>query len=313
MSNGSNRVGRSDLEYQRYALAYAERGYAVFPCKQWLQADGRKGFVAPDDWPGLSTSDPDEVREGLAELPRGHGLQLAIDTGKSGLAVADLDIKNGENGPHEWSRLRAEYGGGRTWLRAQTWSGGSHWLYRQRDDDPVYNSTRDLAPGIDTRGIGGLIIVAPSVMPGTGQGYRWTEPTDIENIPHVDDLPLIPAWVPELLRAAAKSRGNAPKVFTGPVDIRYEWKDLYPRQRAAARELLYELVSEILAAVEGTRNHALYHASARAAGYIKVGKLPAVPTIDAIRAAGEETGLPAWECDRTVTSAMNLLTSGAGR
>ncbi len=313
MSNGINRVGRADLEYQRYALAYAERGYAIFPCRLWLQADGRKGVDTPDNWPGVSTSDPDEVREYLAELPRGHGLQLAVDTGKSGLAVADLDIKNEENGPREWSRLRSEYGGERTPLRAETWSGGSHWVYRQREDDPVYNSTRALAPGIDTRGIGGLIFVAPSVVPDTGQRYRWTEPTDVEDIPHVDDLPLIPAWVPELLRAATKSRGATPKVFTGPVDIRNEWKDLYPRQRPAARELLLDLVAEVLAASDGTRNHTLYRVSARAAGYIKVGKLPAVPTIDALLAAGQETGLPAWECDRTVTSAMNLLTSGAGR
>ena len=83
----------------------------------------------------------------------------AIDCGRSGLVVIDLDVTNGKNGPEAWDELAA----GRTPLTrsAITPSGGEH-LYFQCPDPYVYaNSSSALAHGIDVRAGGGYVVAYP--------------------------------------------------------------------------------------------------------------------------------------------------------
>jgi len=55
-------------------------------------------------------------------------------------------------------------------LTANTGGGGTHYLFQIPAGSTIRNSASDIAPGIDIRGDGGLIVVAPSTTQGT---YTW--------------------------------------------------------------------------------------------------------------------------------------------
>jgi bifunctional DNA primase/polymerase-like protein/primase-like protein len=157
------------------ALAYAAAGLVIVPTGhdkvalvKWAKIDRppteaevrRLWRKWPDAWIGLLT---------------GH---------RSGLDVVDLDDKAGKNG-FDAVPDRAEL----TPVTAQTPSGSVH-LYFKASETRTTGSF--IAPGVDTRGEGGLVILPPS----GGRTWRTGSlPTDL-------DLPS----VPERLRPAARVR-----------------------------------------------------------------------------------------------------------
>ena len=103
--------------------------------------------------------------------------------GITGIAVLDLDVKKGKNGLAEipdWENLSPTI--------ARTGSGGVH-VYFRTDGAIIRNSTDKIAPGVDTRGEGGYVILPPS------QGYEWIKGGDLSQ--------LLPPW-PEHLRPALR-------------------------------------------------------------------------------------------------------------
>jgi hypothetical protein len=131
------------------ALAYAAKGIPVFPCrdKKPLIKHGFKD----------ASTDADQIRAWWSQWPNAL---IAMPTGKaSGFDVLDLDSKKGKNGfAHipQWERL--------TPIIAMTPSGGAHLYFKA---DGVTCSVDKIAPGIDTRGEGGYVVIPPS------PGYRW--------------------------------------------------------------------------------------------------------------------------------------------
>jgi putative DNA primase/helicase len=143
------------------ALQLSKLGWYVFPCvpggKKPITAHGFKD----------ATRDPATIRAWWDKTPLAN---IGVDCGRSKLAVVDLDVKNGADGPGTWQDLKIQHGIDDLGALEQiTPSGGVHKIFKATT--PIKNTAGQLGPGIDTRGNGGYIVVAPS---RTDQGsYVW--------------------------------------------------------------------------------------------------------------------------------------------
>ncbi|OUE30906.1 hypothetical protein BFL35_07755 [Clavibacter michiganensis] len=141
----------------RVALDLAARGYAVFPVRENTKAEQ----LVPS-WKAASTTDAEQVATWFGvDFPDAN---VCIDTGKSGMVVIDLDVKNGVDGIATWAALTE----GMDLSAApvvRTPSGGRH-IYFQDLAGEWRNSAGKLGPGIDVRGVGGYVLAPGSVLPG---------------------------------------------------------------------------------------------------------------------------------------------------
>jgi len=143
-------------------LRYAEQGFPVFPCKPKDKAPLTKHGYKD------ATTDADIICHWWKRSPNAL---IAMPTGPvSGIAVLDLDNKNGKDGfaaVPDWEQ--------RTPVITRTRSGGAH-LYFQAAGAPRCSES-EIAPGVDTRGEGGYVIVPPS------PGYSWVNGADLSALP----------------------------------------------------------------------------------------------------------------------------------
>ena len=102
-------------------------------------------------------------------------MNIGILTGSdTGIFVVDIDPRHG--GDKSLAALEAKFGKFPATAVATTGGGGIHYLFRAPLGITIRNSagdevgSRGVAPGIDIRGDGGLIVVEPSVTKGA---YRW--------------------------------------------------------------------------------------------------------------------------------------------
>jgi putative DNA primase/helicase len=118
----------------------------------------------------------------------------------SGFDVLDVDPRHG--GDESLAKLEAEHGKLPDTVEALTGGGGRHILFKHREG--VRSSAGHL-PGLDVRGDGGYVVVAPSIHE-TGREYAWeasSQPGEVE-------LSEWPVW---LLQALQNTNG---KVNGGP-------------------------------------------------------------------------------------------------
>lgn len=134
-------------------------------------------------WQKKATTDVDQVRDDRARH-RGSNVGLALG-GDERLVAIDID---GAPGRASWARLESEHGAFPVTLTSRSGraDGGEHRLFRV----PAHldlariktrSATNGLA-GIDTRGIGGQIVVPPSVH-YTGALYQWDVAAPIADLP----------------------------------------------------------------------------------------------------------------------------------
>ncbi len=126
-----------------------------------------------------------------------NGAQIGVATGtESGLFVLDVDLdeKRGINGYETLEYLEGMHGPLPKTPTQRTGRGGMQYLFKYQEG--LKNSTGKIGAGIDTRGQGGYIVVAPSR--NTNGPYTWVvSPRDV---PLAD----VPAWLIEALREAEK-------------------------------------------------------------------------------------------------------------
>ena len=137
---------------------YTNRGIPVFPL------NGKK----PYEQGGFHTAtvDPDQINQWIAAYP---GCNWGMPTGAaSGWDVLDID---GPIGMKSLQEFEAAFSPLPETPLQETGSGGLHFLFKT--NGMIRNSAKGMAPGWDTRGDGGYIVVSPSIHPETGQPYRW--------------------------------------------------------------------------------------------------------------------------------------------
>lgn len=96
-------------------------------------------------------------------------MNIGILTGaETGVMVLDIDPRHG--GDESLKNLEATNGSLPITLSANTGGGGIHYLFQIPEGLTIRNSAGDIAPGLDIRGNGGLIVVEPSTTQGA---YTW--------------------------------------------------------------------------------------------------------------------------------------------
>jgi len=121
---------------------------------------------------------------------------IGVATGKeAGFFALDVDPRKG--GDETLASLVAKHGKLPETRTADTGGGGVHHLFKY-PGFPVKNSTGELGPGLDIKGEGGSIVIAPSLHT-SGKRYLWKNTAPIADAPE---------WFLRLLREAQKSRAN---------------------------------------------------------------------------------------------------------
>ncbi|HAI96059.1 MAG: hypothetical protein CL866_02890 [Cycloclasticus sp.] len=173
-----------------HALKYASIGWQVFPlhyinagkcsCGKQCKSPGKHpilggGFKA-------ATLRKDIIKKWWKQHPNAN---IGVRTGKeSGIFVLDIDPKN--DGEASFDKIQEVYGKVPDDVFAVTGSGGRHYIFKHPGD--IGRSTTNLWPGIDTRGDGGYIVVAPSNHI-SGKEYFWDAEADPLNGAHPKAAP----------------------------------------------------------------------------------------------------------------------------
>jgi putative DNA primase/helicase len=152
------------------ALALALAGWPVFPCapdKRPLIPGGRNA----------ATTDERLIREWFARWPNALA---SIPTGpESGLWVLDIDGKAGRRSLNELlAKLGLEHVADLSRVIVRTPSGGLHIYFRLGARETPRTRSSDIAPGLDTRGIGGSIMAPGNVLPD-GRRYELIDGADL--------------------------------------------------------------------------------------------------------------------------------------
>ena len=238
-----------------WALYYARRGVAVFPCDPAtkkpltpcdIDANGKK--IRGTGGVKKATTDETTIREMWRVHP--NAMIGAATGAPSGFWVVDPDA------PHEnkktgmmttdgrvvWAELQAKHGAHDPTIEVMTPGGGQHTYFKFDPAWPLGNAEGDLAGlgGINIRGSGGYVIVAPSVL-ADGKAYvakRLFDPAALADVPE---------WLYGLIRGH-KRRDRAAWQPTGAVGA---------RERAYAAKALKGNTAELAETDDGARNNKL--------------------------------------------------------
>jgi hypothetical protein len=177
----------------RAALAYLARGWSVVP----IQPRAKRPLLS---WEEFQQRLPDasEVRGWFARYPDAG---VALVTGAlSGLVVLDVDPRHG--GEASLREFERQHGALPRSVEAATGGGGRH-IYFRHPGGLVRNRV-GLAPGLDLRGDGGLVVAPPSVHP-SGRRYAWEPGRSPDEIEPAE----MPGWFEALARGPRVGRGHA--------------------------------------------------------------------------------------------------------
>lgn len=186
----------------RYALAEAlrlvEHGYQLTPVTITRDADGNKRARFHKGWrhEAAWSTDPDQIRAWWADHP---DTSFAIRTGAAGgVDVIDLDVKDGKDGLTWWAEQGFPLGS----TIVDTIGDGLH-SYVASCGLPT--AAGQLAPGVDTRGDGGLVFAPGAYIAGEAGGYRVRG-----ELVGVTDLAPLPDELIAAIRAAAPGPSHHP-------------------------------------------------------------------------------------------------------
>jgi hypothetical protein len=182
----------------QHALALAACGLRVLPIKP-----GRK-HPPMNSWQHAATNETRSIDNWFNGLYRDCGVGLALGPQPSGLYLFAIDIDTHDPTADGWEALHdLEAANGElpnTW-RSLTGAGGGHLIFAAPPGVTVRNQQaagNRIAPGIDVRGDGGQIVVAPTTHPDTGIPYAWEH----NFAPWEQTVAAAPDWLIELVADA---------------------------------------------------------------------------------------------------------------
>ncbi len=186
-----------------FAKYYAARGFPIFPLKPHDKIP--LGRLAPHGCLDAST-DPEIIGAWWTTEPEAG---IGLRTGRaSGTVAIDIDPRHG--GDVSLAQLEAEHGPLPATVEAITGGGGRHLLFAYPAGDVDIKNCAGLGglPGIDVRGEGGYIAVAPSIHP-SGQPYKWR----VDRSPKARKPAELPDWLLAMLTAPrVKATDNGHRV-----------------------------------------------------------------------------------------------------
>lgn len=275
-----------------FALNYIDKGWFIIPIQPI-----RNGFCSCDKidchspgkhpighltFHGLkdATTDETTIRSWWTKYPDAN---IGVITGeKSGIVVLDVDPKNGGN--ESFIELIEKYGDLPQTVTADTGGGGQHYVFRYPGKH-VPNSSSKLGAGLDVKGDGGYIVVAPSIH-FSGNRYQWREQTEVAQLPEILlDLMLVDKYQP----LPANSTVTTPTTANSS-----------PYGRGA----LQDEAQRVLMAVKGTRNDTLNKASFNLGQLVAAGALTESEVTEILYRAAVGAGLLPAEVQQTLRSGL---------
>lgn len=265
--------GVTNADLPTAATTYAYAGWPVFPC----EPRGKKPLVAGGF--KAATTDAKQVNSWWRQWPNAN---IGYECGA--LIVVEVD---GPVGLATMNALRRDH----TWPTTLTAmsgrsDGGLHYFWQAPEGEPVRNCAglsrdgrRGIGEGIDVRGLGGYVILPPSVHP-SGRRYKWAV--------RAEAAPM-PSWMVDRLRQPPTRTVEPPVVASS---------DAYA-QAALEGEL-----ENVRTAPDGTLNHSLNVAALKLGKLVASGALGEGDVRAALIAVAVGAGHPERGAARTVDSGL---------
>jgi hypothetical protein len=207
MRNGIGDKQFTDSPMLDAALSYAARGWFIFPAHSSGEKKSHKSSKhTPSGLPWGMSVDEKEIRDDFKKF---KGCNVSIVTGEvSGIFVVECDTKTGHDvdGASNLAELEKVNGELPPTLMSESPTGSKH-RYFKHPGKKVWNSSNNIAPGVDCKGDGGMVIAPPSVMPARaatvatadkpakparpGGAYRW--------INEGHDIAVAPDWLLDIV------------------------------------------------------------------------------------------------------------------
>ena len=178
---------------EEWAKYWAEMGFSVVPvhavkngacsCFKGKECTS-KGKHPALDWTQYQSKKADKKQISEWFSGKYKGYNIGVVTGKiSGNQYAvDVDVGQGKDGQDSLDDLCLRYDDLPETLKAITGSGGNHYFFKAPERMEVHSGTNVLGSGIDVRGEGGFVVVAPSIHE-CGMTYK-IEAGVVEDSPH---------------------------------------------------------------------------------------------------------------------------------
>jgi len=157
------------------ALAYAERGWPIFPCNYDKTPATKNGVLD-------ATTNPQKIEVWWTETPDAN---IGLDVGGAGMMVLDLDPG------HDMKELEKNVGIlPVTQLWARTPRGGKHLYFSLGEGEIIAPSASKLAPHVDVRSFHSYVLLAPSKTKDGDYGWPHGEgkPNGLSAAYRTDDL-----------------------------------------------------------------------------------------------------------------------------
>ena len=223
-----------------WAKFWANKGFSVVPvhyvkedgscsCSQGAACPSPGKHPAPSRWKKYQETKADEHTLEMWFDGRFKDYNLGVVTGKisGNVFVVDVDIGPGKPGPDTLDDLCMANDDLPDTIEQITGSGGRHYFYRAPDDIEIITGKNTLGDGIDTRGEGGFVVVAPSNHKSGGE-YIVS--------PHRSDIESSPDWLLEMSKIGAAHNGMSSSVIQGKTTDR--WGDLVDGREGYMVQLL---------------------------------------------------------------------------
>jgi hypothetical protein len=248
------------------ATVAARRGWPVLPLRPYSKRP------AISDWPNRASTDAGQ----LARWWSAAAWNIGIACGPAGLVVLDLDATHpddlplgggagrGTSGMQVLAALAARAGRHMPRTYTVTTPSGQHLYFTAPPGIRLGNTAGRLGPRLDTRGHGGYVLAAGSVLRTGGRltAYRV-----------VRDMPPVP--LPDWITAALAGNPDRSTATSGAPPVAARQAGAYARAALAGE------ARKVAAAGMGTRNHTLFRAAASLGELVAAGML----TEDAVTGA----------------------------
>lgn len=194
-----------------YAMSYASMGWMVIPLHSVI--GGKCTCRGQCSSPGKHPTTPKGLNNATISEPvisawwrKWPWANVGVVTGVISRFIA-LDIDPRHGGEESLDSLQQAHGKLPETVEAITGSGGRHILFRHPGGQ--VRNRAGLEPGIDARGDGGYIVVAPS-MHVSGNEYAWEASSEPGQVPMAE----APQW---LLQKLIERRVEARENFVGAI------------------------------------------------------------------------------------------------
>lgn len=195
-----------------WALMWAAHGFSVVPvhyvkpdgscsCSQGKDCTSPGKHPAPSRWLRYQKvrADTDTLTCWFDGQYRDYNIGVVTGKVSGNVFAVDVDVAEGKLGAESLEDLCMAHDDLPATLEQITGSGGRHHLFRAPDDITIATGANTLGEGIDTRGEGGFIVVAPSNHK-SGNEYIVS--------PHINYIEQSPEWLVDMLNVNDRPSGS---------------------------------------------------------------------------------------------------------